>query len=98
MAKEQAREQAGATGRGTDIDCRARFRVGHRALAILEVRLLAGIRSGDLVPYPRCPFGQGNRAGANDLVLLQRLVETRKGFSLGAGDTDPAVALGISTI
>src|SRR5437868_6320969 len=97
-AVEPPGQEAGRPGRGADIDRRAGFLVGGGLLAVLKERRLAGVGARDLVAQLRRRVGHGDRARAYDLVLRERLVESRERFRLGAGEADAAIALCVSAV
>src|SRR5258708_24618295 len=77
-ASEEERQKVGGTGWSADKQRRASVGVGRRALAVIEERLLAGIRADNLVAHRVRRLLRGDRTGADDLVFRQGLIETRK--------------------
>src|SRR4051812_40383592 len=98
-AVQEPGQQAGDAGRGADIDRRPGLRVGLGAGAIREEGFLAGVRAGDLVAdLGRARVRDRDRAGADDLALLERLVEARERAALGAGEAQAPVALRVGAV
>src|SRR6266446_2310893 len=96
---QQAGQLVGRPSRGADIGRRAGLSVGGCALAVAKERALAWVGAGDLVAgQRRRRVGDNSRARANDLALLQRLGEARERLSLGAGEAEAAVALGVGAV
>jgi len=87
------------TGWCTNIHGRASALIGSGAVAVLKEGFLTRKRTDDLIPKVRLPgTGHNDRTRADDLSFRKRPFESRKGRSLGTGETQAAVALGIGTI
>jgi hypothetical protein len=77
-ASEEEGQKVGGTGWSADIERRASVGVGRRALAVIEERLLTGIRADDLIAHWARRVLLGDRTGADGLIFRQGLIETRK--------------------
>src|SRR4051794_811976 len=98
-AVQEPGQQAGDADRGADVDRRPGPRVRPGALAVREEGLLAGVRAGDLVPQlGLARVRDRDRAGADDLALLERPVEARERAALGAGEAHAAIALRVGAV
>src|SRR4051794_10265710 len=92
-------ERGRASRRRPYINFSSGLGVGSSAAAVLQERLLARIGSRNLVAdLGRARIGDRNRAGADNLVFREPLVETRKGLTLRALEAHAAVTLTIGPV
>ena len=77
-ASEETAQKIESTGWSADKERRASHVVGGRGPAVIEERLLAGERAGDLIAQRVRRALLADRTGADDLVFRQGLIETRE--------------------
>jgi hypothetical protein len=67
---------------------------------VIEKAVVAGEGTGDLISVMRGWVRLGDRAGADDLVFRKRVVfkARERRVTLGAGETEAAITLGVRSI